>query len=128
MPFINAEIHPAPNPQQAAALARGITEAMVEEAGKRGELTAVRIAGADAALWSVGGTPCVSPTAYLDIKITAGTNSPEQKAALLRRLHRLLVDTLGELAEASYIVVHELPAESWGYAGETQAARAGGPA
>ena len=30
------------------------------------------------------------------------------------------------LAEASYLVVHELPAESWGYAGVTQAARAAG--
>lgn len=61
----------------------------------------------------------------LDVKITAGTNSGEEKAALLQRLHLLLLDTFGEMAEASYIGIHELPAESWGYAGMSQASRAG---
>ena len=67
-----------------------------------------------------------SSSVLAEVKNTAGTNSREEKAALLQRLHRLLVDTLDELAEASYIVIHELPAENWGYAGLTQAARAAG--
>jgi phenylpyruvate tautomerase PptA (4-oxalocrotonate tautomerase family) len=45
---------------------------------------------------------------------------------LLRRLHGFLGDTLGDPAEESYIVIHELPADGWGYAGVTQAARAAG--
>ncbi|MGD2116931.1 MAG: tautomerase family protein [Chromatiales bacterium] len=126
MPYINLQIQPAPTPQQAAVLAQGITDAMVEVAGKRREVTAVHIAAADAALWTIAGEASTVTTAYLDVKITAGTNSREEKAALLQRLHRLLVDALGELAEASYIVIHELPAEDWGYAGLSQAARAGG--
>jgi 4-oxalocrotonate tautomerase len=86
-------------------------------------VTAVRIGGTEA-YWSIGGESSDSTTAYLDAKITAGSNSAEEKGALLQRLHALLVDTMGELAEASYLVVHELPAENWGYAGVTQAARA----
>ena len=125
MPYIALQLQPAPTPAQAAALTRGITDAMVEVMRKRREVTAVRIGGGEAAHWSIGGSPCDQPTAYLDVKITAGTNSDEEKAELLQRLHALLVETLGSLAEASYIVIHELPAASWGYAGISQAARAG---
>lgn len=124
MPYIDLRIHPAPNEEQASALARGVTAVMANVAGKRREVTAVRIGAGDTALWTIGGAPCGTTTAYVDVKITAGTNSREEKAALVRHLHRLLSDTFGELAEASYVVVHELPAENWGYAGRTQAARA----
>lgn len=123
MPYIDLRLQPTPSPGQAARLTRGITDAMVEVAGKRREVTAVRISGAEA-YWTIGGESADTATAYLDVKITRGTNSAEEKAALLQRLHALLVDTLGELAEASYLVVHELAAENWGYAGLTQAARA----
>lgn len=125
MPYIDVLVHPAATPTQAAALAHGITDAMVDVLGKRREVTAVRIGAAHALLWTIGGEPCREPTAFVDVKITAGSNSREQKAAVVRHLHALLERTLGTLAEASYVVVHELPAESWGYAGVTQAARAG---
>lgn len=123
MPYINLELQPAPTPEQSTRLARGITDAMVEVTNKRGEVTAVRIASSQN-LWTIGGEAINTPTAYMDVKITAGTNTTEEKAALQQHLHRLLIDTLGELAEASYIVIHELPAENWGYAGISQSARA----
>jgi 4-oxalocrotonate tautomerase len=125
MPYIELKIEPTPSPDQADTLARGVTEAMVAVVGKRREVTAVRIAASEAVLWTLGESACDKTTAYLDVKITQGSNSRPEKAALIERLHRLLTETLGELAEASYIVIHELPAENWGYAGFTQAARAG---
>jgi 4-oxalocrotonate tautomerase len=123
MPYIDLKVQPAPSPKQAAALARGITDAMVEVTRKDREVTAVRIASAEAALWTVGAEVCRCTTAYLEVKITAGSNSVEEKAALLRRLHQLLVANLGTLAEASYIVVQEVAPGNWGYGGLTQAAR-----
>ncbi|MCB1784858.1 MAG: tautomerase family protein [Gammaproteobacteria bacterium] len=126
VPYISVQLQPRPTERQAALLARGITEAMAEVAHKRADVTAVRIGGADAVLWSIAGRPCDGVTAYVDVKITAGTNSGNEKATLLRRLHALLADTLGGLAEASYIVIHEVPGEDWGYAGVTQADRANG--
>jgi 4-oxalocrotonate tautomerase len=125
MPYIDIKIDPLPPAEQADKLAQGVTDALVTVAGKRREVTAVRIAGSEAALWTCGGSPCGKTTAYLDIKITQGSNSRQQKATLIERCHRLLRETLGELAEASYIVIHELPAENWGYCGLTQAARGG---
>ena len=126
MPFIDLKIDPMPSAEQAALLAHGITDALVEVAGKRREVTAVRVAGSEALLWTIGGEGARKTTAYLEVKITQGSNSREERAALIERLHRLLTETLGELAEASYIVIHEPPAQSWGYAGLTQAARAAG--
>ncbi len=125
MPYAELTVEPRPAPQQARLLAQGITQALAEETGKRREVTAVRLTGGDSLLWTIGDEPATRPTAYLEIKITQGSNSREEKASLIARLHRLLETTLGGLAEASYIVVHEVPAESWGYAGLTQAARAG---
>jgi len=126
MPYAELIVEPRPTTEQAILLARGITEALAEETRKRREVTAVRLAGSDTLLWTIGEEPAVLPTAFLEIKITQGSNGPEEKASLIDRLQRLLSETLGGLAEASYIVVHEVPAESWGYAGVTQAARAGG--
>jgi 4-oxalocrotonate tautomerase len=124
MPYVDLKIHPVPTTEQAKVLADGVTRAMADIAGKRREVTAVHVTAADTALWTIGGEQSREPTAYVDVKITSGTNTPEEKAALLGQLHRLLLESLGGLAEASYIVIHELPAENWGYAGLSQAERA----
>lgn len=126
MPYAELRIQPVPSERQASLITDAVTDALEEVAGKRREVTAVRIDAGAAARWTIGGEMCGGTTAYVDVKITQGTNSREQKAALIARLHRILTDTLGELAEASYIVIHELPAESWGYAGLSQAARSDG--
>lgn len=123
MPYIDLHLSSAPNEEQAATLARGITDAMVAITHKRREVTAVRIT-ADAVCWFIGGESIGTPTAYMEVKITEDTNSAEEKAALQQHLYQLLHDTLGGLAKASYIVIHELPAKNWGYAGISQSARA----
>lgn len=125
MPYIEVMIEPAPSDAQAESLAQGITDAMVTIMGKRREVTAVHIVGAKSHLWLIGGEKSSAPTAYVDVKITEGSNTAEQKAELIAHLNRLLDETLGGLAEASYIVVHELPGANWGYAGRTQAERFG---
>jgi len=63
------------------------------------------------------------PTARLEISITAGTNTAEEKQEFIGEAHRLLREHLGGLEEASYVVVRELPAGDWGYGGRTQADR-----
>ena len=126
MPFAELRIQPVPSPRQSAHIAAAVTDALEQVAGKRREVTAVRIDAGEAESWTIAGEACAGTTAYVDVKITQGTNSREEKAGLIASLNRILRDTLGELAEASYIVIHELPAESWGYGGLSQAARAGG--
>jgi 4-oxalocrotonate tautomerase len=74
----------------------------------------------------VGGQDVQKPTALLEISITAGTNTAQEKAdfiaAAWAELQRQLAAG-GPLEPASYVIVRELPAGDWGYGGKTQAAR-----
>ncbi len=96
---------------------------MADVLGKRPDLTAVLIETHDAALWSVGGEP-VPCAAHLEATVTAGTNSAPEKAEFLRAAHDLLARVAGaDLPPATYVVVREVPADTWGYGGRTQEAR-----
>ncbi len=61
---------------------------------------------------------------HVDATITAGTNSPEEKARFIEQTMKLLNHVFGgELNPATYIVIAEVPAQSWGYDGQTQESR-----
>ncbi len=70
--------------------------------------------------WFIAGTAVSVPTFYLDIKITEGTNTKNEKAAYIKQIFEGMEVILGQVASASYIVIHEVRADSWGYQGETQ--------
>jgi len=129
MPYINIRTAGEPlTSEQVRQLVTGTTEHMTHIMGKKGELTSVRIEAADAEHWGIGAelvSDTKSRAAHMDIKVTAGTNSDAEKAAMVEAGHTLLVDVLGALPEATYVVIHDLPGGSWGYAGKTQSARAG---
>jgi len=126
MPTLQLKISPLQNPSRYRTLAAALTRLTAELLGKRAEVTAVMIDDLPAACWYVGGTDVQRPTAFLEISITQGTNTAQQKAAFIAAAFAELQDQLGAggpLAEASYVVVRELPAGDWGYGGQTQAAR-----
>jgi 4-oxalocrotonate tautomerase len=126
MPILQLKVAPLQNPERYAALAQALTTLTHVVLGKREAVTAVVIEDLPAARWYVGGEPVSEPTAYLDIKITQGTNTPEQKAEFVTQAYALLCELLhrGEpLNLASYVVVHEVPAGDWGFDGITQSAR-----
>ena len=78
------------------------------------------------ARWYVGGRDVQRPTVFLEISITAGTNSESEKAAFITAAFAELERQLGDgkpLENASYVIVRELPASDWGYGGQTQAQR-----
>lgn len=128
MPYINIRIAGEPlSSEQIRQLVTETTGHMTNIMGKKGELTSVRIEAADSRSWGVGGIIVAegeARAAHMDIKVTAGTNSDAEKAAMVEAGHKLLVDVLGTLPEATYVIIHDLPGGNWGYAGKTQAARA----
>ncbi|MEW8525878.1 MAG: tautomerase family protein [Candidatus Thiodiazotropha endolucinida] len=75
--------------------------------------------------WAIGGEALNDHlcAAQVDITITAGTNTAEEKAGMIDAIHQMLNDRVGPLAEASYVVIHEMAADAWGYAGRTQLSR-----
>ena len=126
MPTLVLQIAPPQTPDRHQSLARALTDLTVRLLGKRREVTAVVIDDLPAARWYIGGAPVEQPTALLEISITQGTNTGEEKGAFIQaafaELQRQLAGD-GVLAPASYVVVRELPASDWGYGGRTQQAR-----
>jgi 4-oxalocrotonate tautomerase len=94
---------------------------------KKGELTALVIEQVPSASWYIGGQSLNSlelPSFSLDIKVTEGTNTKDQKASYIAAVFEAMRTLLGlALAPTSYVVIHEVRADSWGYGGLTQERR-----
>jgi len=124
MPFVHIRIAgPALDSARVETLQREATHLMATVLRKKPELTAVLVEAHDTASWSVGGQP-VPAAAHLDVKVTAGTNSADEKAEFVRQAHDLLASVVGPgLPLATYVVIDEVAADAWGYGGRTQDAR-----
>jgi 4-oxalocrotonate tautomerase len=123
MPILNVKLCAPPSPVTSAKIAAALTDLTVDILGKKRELTAVAIEFTPPSEWFIAGTSLASQsqhTFYLDIKITEGTNTKDQKAAYINRVFSAVESIIGPLAEASYIVVHDVRGDSWGYQGKTQ--------
>lgn len=128
MPSLIVKITPPQHADRHQTLADSLTRITASTLGKRAELTAVIIEELPAAQWHIGGSASLQPGAWLEISITAGSNSADEKARFVAAAWQTLSDHLaphGPLAAASYVIVRELPAGDWGYGGQTQAARRG---
>ncbi|MDP3228618.1 MAG: tautomerase family protein [Acidovorax sp.] len=126
MPTLVLKIAPLQNPERYQRLAAALTDLTVRVLCKRREVTAVVIDDLPMARWFIGGQPTERPAAMLEISITQGTNTLEEKAAFVAAAFAQLQRELaggGLLTEASYVIVRELPATDWGYGGRTQQAR-----
>ena len=126
MPTLQLKISPPVPDAVQSALARELTELSARILAKRPEVTALMIEELPLTHWYIGATPGQQATAWLEISVTAGTNSSAQKAAFIAAAFAALQHHLGAgrpLAPASYVIVRELPAGDWGYAGRTQARR-----
>jgi 4-oxalocrotonate tautomerase len=125
MPFINVKVAgPSLAQSQVASLQVGITALMADILHKVGPLVGVLVEEVPLSGWSVGGEP-VACAAQVEATISADTNTAEEKARFIAEATRLLKDVLGSgLSEVSYVVLHEVPKDSWGYDGLTQAYRA----
>jgi 4-oxalocrotonate tautomerase len=125
MPYLLLQLGQPLGADQKRSLVRRSTDLIAALLHKRAEVTAVRIDDGAGDGWHIAGEPVAAglTPAHGTLYITAGTNTPAEKAEIIVALHRLLVDTCGPLPEASYLVIHEMPAGNWGYDGRTQAAR-----
>ncbi|HEY5733456.1 MAG TPA: hypothetical protein VIU36_01715 [Gammaproteobacteria bacterium] len=52
------------------------------------------------------------------MKITQGTNTRQQKAEYIKAVFFDFESTMGGVTPASYIVVRDIRADSWGFQGE----------
>jgi 4-oxalocrotonate tautomerase len=124
MPFIRVTaLGAALTASQISQLNAEVTSLMESVLGKVAELTSVLVDQPEVARWTIGGI--ATPLAvHVDATVTAGTNTPEQKALFIERVMTLLKSVFGQrLNPATYVVVTEVAANSWGYDGQTQESR-----
>lgn len=123
MPILNVKLCAPHTPETSARIATALTDLTVEILRKKRELTAVTIEHMQPAAWFIGGSALSDTPArtfYLDIKVTEGTNTKDEKALYISRVFAAMEGIVGALAPASYIVIHEVRADAWGYQGQTQ--------
>jgi len=127
MPYINIRLGTTLEDAQRKQLQEQTTSLMNTVMGKRREVTVVHIDESDPGQWSENACSLLADNpvgAYVDIKVTDGTNTPEEKSEMIFRTVEMLKDVVGAVQEACYVVIDDVPANSWGYNGKTQAARA----
>lgn len=56
---------------------------------------------------------------FVNIKITKGGVTPEQKSQLIEGTTQLLVDVLGKNPKTTFVVIEEIDTDNWGIGGES---------
>lgn len=126
MPTLTLKISPSQTPERYEQLAASLTALTAQTLGKRADVTVIVIDELPVARWFIAGSSAKRPTALLEISITQGTNSAEEKARFVAAAFEELQAQLGggaPLEAATYVTVRELPPTDWGFGGVTQAAR-----
>lgn len=123
VPYLNLKLCGEPSQATATLAAKCLTDLTAEILKKKRELTAIAVEFVTPSRWYVGGTSLADQALrsfYLDIKVTEGTNTKDEKAFYALRVFAAIEAMLGALAPASYIVIHEVRADAWGFQGQTQ--------
>lgn len=123
MPILNVKVsQPA-----SAKLVHDISETLLELTTrilrKRRDLTSIAIDFVPQENWVVGGATLAAQgrnSFYFDIKVVDGTNNKDEKAQYIRESFAAFDKLLGNLHPESYIYVHDVRAEAYGFGGQTQ--------
>ncbi|KXF83362.1 tautomerase family protein [Enterovibrio coralii] len=123
MPYLNVRISAVESPESAEKVVDSLMKHTTEVLGKKPDVTSIDIDFVDPAKWFVGGMRMSERNAvtfYLEIKVTDGTNTKQEKAQYVRNVFSDFEAIFGEVTPASYIVVDDVRADSWGFEGKTQ--------
>jgi 4-oxalocrotonate tautomerase len=123
MPILNVSVSAHPDAALSARIANELSEITKTILHKDPAVTSVAIRYIAPENWIVGGTSLASQgrnSFWLDIKVTAGTNTKSEMADYIEAVFLTMGGVLGALHDTSYTVVHEVPAAAWGFAGKTQ--------
>jgi 4-oxalocrotonate tautomerase len=127
MPMIQIKFSsPSPAPRMEAALAGRAAQLAEEWLGKDPAVTAVLVERADPSCWFCGGHSLAEARLaafWLDIRVTEGTNTKDEKAAFVAACFEAFAALLGPLHAESYVHVVEARGDAYGYGGVTQERR-----
>jgi 4-oxalocrotonate tautomerase len=108
---------------EAAALASALTARWL---GKDPAVTAVAVEIVPGQRWFVAGQSLAQQrltSFFLEVRVTDGTNTVDQKAAYIREAFAAFCALLGDVSPESYVHVVDARADAYGYGGKTQGRR-----
>lgn len=123
MPILNISVSAKPDAALSERIATELSELTRGILHKDPDVTSVAITYVSPEHWIVSGKSLASQvwnSFWLDIKVTAGTNTKSEMADYIEAVFRTMRGVLGALHDTSYTVVHEVPAAARGFAGKTQ--------
>ncbi|WP_043834203.1 tautomerase family protein [Muricoccus aerilatus] len=127
MPMITVRyVTASPRAGISADIAKLVTRLGAEQLNKDSKVTAVLVEEADPQGWFIAGkhpTDEGLSAFWLDIKITAGTNTKAETTAFVRAAFIEMEELIGPLHEESYVLVHAADSDAYGYGGRTQNGR-----
>jgi 4-oxalocrotonate tautomerase len=127
MPMINVRyVTPQARSELSDEIAALAARLATENLRKDPAVTAVLVEAAEAKGWYIAGDkPAEAGLSafWLDIKITAGTNTKSETTGFVRAAFAGMEKILGPLHEESYVLVHAVDGDSYGYGGRTQNGR-----
>ena len=126
MPFIHVRYSTPVEKDLRQPIAAFVTETTARILHKKAEVTAVAVEQVPASHWFIGGRSLADhrqATFFVEVRVTRGTNVKEEKAAYLREVFRGLESMLGPVHPESYVHVHEVEGDAYGYGGVSQEAR-----
>jgi 4-oxalocrotonate tautomerase len=123
MPILTLKVAAPRSASLSRTLSDGLVEATARVLRKNPDITAMAIDYVPPEDWIVGGRSLAEQgkaSFWLDIKVVDGTNTKDEKALYLAEVFAFMRRVLGDLHEESYVLVHEVPADAYGFGGLTQ--------
>jgi 4-oxalocrotonate tautomerase len=123
MPILNVKVSKTADPAFTQAISGTLLELTSRILRKKRELTAIVIDYVPPENWIVGGASLAAQgknSFYFDIKVVDGTNTKDEKAQYIHEAFDAFGKLLGDLHDESYIYIHDVRAEAYGFGGLTQ--------
>ena len=113
-------------PSLKSEIAAAVSELTAGILRKDPKVTAIIVKSAEAADWFAGGKSLAEQklaSYWLDIHVSEGTNTKDEKAAYLAAVFARMGELLGPLHEETYLHVDEVKADAYGFGGLSQERR-----
>ena len=114
------------SPSLKADIAAAVSELTAKILHKDPKVTAIIVKSADAADWFAGGKSLAEQNLasfWLDVHVTEGTNTKDEKATYLAAMFKRMGELLGPLHTESYLHVDEVKGDAYGFGGLSQERR-----
>ncbi len=118
MPYINLKTNLRNFEEKKNEMLKLVVLATKDILGKDEKVTSVLIEKLPFKSWHINSIN--STTFFLEIKITKGSNTEEEKAEFIKIVYDGLKAIEPNISFASYILIDEINGDSWGYDGISQ--------